>query len=88
MTALVAVGLRAVMPAQISDFATLKASQATFDKFTDPLIVRARDLVENDMVERMQKGGVQTEYNFARDDKAWARLETRMESAALTKIDF
>lgn len=88
VTALVAVGLKAIIPSKINDFATLMASKATFDRYVDPLMTRARDLVENEMVERLQRGDVQPEYNFARDDKAWTKLETRMESAALTKIEF
>jgi hypothetical protein len=64
------------------------ASQATFDRYVDPVTTRARDLVENEMVERLQRGDVQPEYNFARDEKTWTKLETRMESAAVTKIDF
>jgi hypothetical protein len=88
VTALVAVGLHAIIPSKIDDFATLMASQATFDRYVDPLTTRARDLVENEMVERLQGGDVQPEYNFARDLKAWTKLETRMESAALTKVEF
>jgi hypothetical protein len=64
------------------------ASQASFDKYTIPLIERARDLVNGEMVERLQGSELQSAYNFARDEKAWGRLETRMESAALTRIDF
>lgn len=89
VTALVGVGLRAIIPAELTDYSVLKASQASFDRFVDPLVSRARDLVEDEMVERSAKGAEQrTEYNFARDEKAWGRLSTRIESAALTKIDF
>jgi hypothetical protein len=88
VAALVGVGLRAIIPSKLTDFSVLMASQASFDKYTIPLIERARDLVNDEMVERLQGSQLQSAYNFARDEKAWGRLETRMESAALTRIDF
>ena len=88
VTALVGFGLRAITPSKLTDFAVLMASQASFDKYTMPLIERARDLVNDEMVDRLQGSELRSEYNFARDDKTWQRLETRMESAALTRIDF
>ncbi len=86
--ALVAVGLRVVIPAQLTDFASLMASKKNFEKFTNPLIEHARSLVENEMLDLVETGAVQPEYNFARDEKLWRKLEKRMESAALTKINF
>jgi hypothetical protein len=87
VTGLVAVGLRAIMPDKVADYRTLMASTATFSRYVDPLINKARDLVESEMTQLSQKS-VQPEYNFARDERTWMRLETLMHSAALTRLGF
>lgn len=88
VAALVAVGLRAIIPTQLPDFRSLMASQKSFDRYVTPLIEQARVLVENEMLQLEESGAVQPEYNFARDESAWRRLEKLIESAALTKIKF
>src|SRR5262249_42011175 len=84
---LVAVGLREVRADTFHDYATLVASKTTFDKYIQPLELRARDLVANSMA-NLADTAVQPEYNFARDDTEWKKLSKLMREAAITRVTF
>jgi hypothetical protein len=85
--ALVSVGLEAIREEEFNDYRTLMASSATFDKYVNPILDRARTVLRHEWKSRMgQRAGVQPEYNLARDDRAWIRLSDTVREEVLTAL--
>lgn len=85
--ALVGFGLRAIQETTFSDFSSLASSEATFNRYVDPILDHVRILLELRLTQLMA-GAVQPEYNFARDQAEWQALVTQVENAAKSKIRF
>jgi hypothetical protein len=71
------------MPQTVADFVTLTSNQGVFNQYTEPLMIKARDLYEAAIIPRYESAQ-QPEYNFLRDEQEWTRLKSAMESAVLT----
>jgi hypothetical protein len=83
MAALVAVGLEVIVEETFKDYETLSNSRAQFERYVDPLLLRARDLFESAIAPRYATAQ-QPEYNFLRDASEWSTIRTRMEDAVNT----
>lgn len=88
VAALVGVGLREIMPSKLSDYRTLMASEANFDRYSGPILLRARDLVQGQMQARQQAAQLRAEYNFARDAETWTVLKNTIRDEVWTRIEF
>jgi hypothetical protein len=76
--ALTAVGLQEIQSHTFTDYQTLVASQATFDKHVVPVLDEARRLMRAEWRNRTSGDEVRPEYNFARDATTWIKLADGM----------
>lgn len=87
VTGLVGVGLETTRTETFNDYKTLIASTPTFNKYVDPMIATARQLLRWHWADfKEKKRGVQPEYNLARDEDAWISLSGRMKQEAIATL--
>jgi hypothetical protein len=74
VAALVGVGLDALIPDELSGYATLMSSEREFKKYVDPLVDWVRERLHVTIAQRYESSQ-QPEYNFARSSTDWTLLE-------------
>ncbi|MGP4101814.1 AIPR family protein [Nonomuraea sp. KM90] len=84
VTGLTAEGLREVKDGGFETYRDLISSSANFDKWVEPIIGAARRILRYEWKQLVAaRGGVQIEYNLARDEKMWGRLSASVREEVL-----
>jgi hypothetical protein len=78
VAALAAVGLKKSYGRTFHSYEELLSSRPKCEEVINPLITIARRLIRSEWNSRKGSGEVQREYNLARDEAAWKRLEEQM----------